>query len=145
MKNDSNQLCLCPLEGIIDTISKKWALLIVNDIGNHGILRFNQLMENLNGISPKALSNTLKRLEKERLLERESFAEIPPRVEYSLTNDGIELRKAILPLLRWASKRSDIDRSKCPSGFQGMAAHRVEGDNIINIDVVAGRTCTLKK
>ena len=145
MQKDSNQLCLCPLEGIIDTISKKWALLIVNDIGNHGILRFNQLMENLNGISPKALSDTLKKLENERLVTRESFAEIPPRVEYSLTNDGIELRKAIVPLLKWASKRSDIDRSKYPSGFKGMAAHRVGGERIIGVDVVAGKTFLSKK
>ncbi len=148
MQKDSNQLCLCPLKGIIDTISKKWALLIVNDIGNHGILRFNQLMENLNGISPKALSDTLKKLEYERLVERESFAEIPPRVEYSLTNDGTELRKAILPLLKWASKRSDIadvDRGKCPSSFKGMAAHRMEGKWVIGVDEVAGRTCTSKK
>ncbi|NIA03096.1 MAG: transcriptional regulator, partial [Nitrospirae bacterium] len=87
MRKDSNNLCLCPLEGIIDTISKKWALLIVNDIGNHEKLRFNQLMENLKGISPKALSDTLKKLENEQLVRRESFAEIPRRVEYSLTND----------------------------------------------------------
>jgi len=145
MPMNSNQLCLCPLEGIIDTISKKWALLIVNDIGNHEKLRFKQLMENLNGISPKALSDTLKKLENERLVKRESFAEIPPRVEYSLTNDGIELRKAILPLLKWASKRSDINRGKCPSGFKGMAAHLVEGERIIGVDVVAGRRCLSKK
>jgi len=145
MQKDSNQLCLCPLEGIIDTISKKWALLIVNDIGNHGKLRFNELMDNLNGISPKALSDTLKKLGKERLVTRESFAEIPPRVEYSLTNDGIELRKAIVPLLIWASKRSDIDRGKCPSSFKGMAAHRLKGEHIIGIDVVAGKICASKK
>ena len=145
MPMDGNQLCLCPLEGIIDTISKKWALLIVNDIGNHGKLRFNQLMENLNGISPKALTDTLKKLENEQLVSRESFAEIPPRVEYSLTNDGIELRKAIVPLLKWASNRSDIDRSKCPSSFKGMAAHRVEGERIIGVDNVAGRKCMSKK
>ncbi|MCL7413162.1 MAG: helix-turn-helix transcriptional regulator [ANME-2 cluster archaeon] len=148
MQKERNQLCLCPLEGIIDTISKKWALLIVNDIGNHDKLRFNQLMENLNGISPKALSDTLKKLENERLVTRESFAEIPPRVEYSLTNDGIELRKAIVPLLKWASQRSgvgDIDREKCPSNFKGMAAHRVKGDGIISVDLVAGRTCQSRK
>ncbi len=145
MLKDSSQLWLCPMEGIIDTISKKWALLIVNDIGNHGKLRFNQLMENLNGISPKALSDTLKKLENEQLVIRESFAEIPPRVEYSLTNDGFELRKAIVPLLKWASKRSDIDRSKCPSSFKGMAAHKVKGEHIICVDDVAGRICMSKK
>jgi len=145
MRKDSNHLCLCPLEGIIDTISKKWALLIVNDIGNHEKLRFNQLMENLKGISPKALSDTLKKLENEQLVRRESFAEIPRRVEYSLTNDGIELRKAILPLLEWAASRSNNDLKKCPSGFKGMAAHRVKGDYIIGVDAVREGTCRSKK
>ena len=143
MRKDSNHLCLCPLEGIIDTISKKWALLIVNDIGNHE--KLNQLMENLKGISPKALSDTLKKLENEQLVRRESFAEIPRRVEYSLTNDGTELRKAILPLLEWAASRSNNDLKKCPSGFKGMAAHRVKGDYIIGVDVVRGGTCRSKK
>ena len=145
MLKNSNQLCLCPLEGIIDTISKKWALLIVNDIGNHGRLRFNQLMQNLNGISPKALSDTLKKLENEQLITRKSFAEIPPRVEYALTHDGKELRNAILPLLEWASKRSDINRIKCPSSFKGMAAHRVKKEYVIGVDNVAGRKCISKR
>jgi DNA-binding HxlR family transcriptional regulator len=88
MQDKSEVVCYCPLEGIIDVISKKWALLIINAIGNYGSLRFNRLLEELNGISPKALADTLKQLQNEKLLKRESFAEIPPRVEYSLTEDG---------------------------------------------------------
>jgi DNA-binding HxlR family transcriptional regulator len=130
MQKERNQLCLCPLEGIIDIISKKWALLIVNAIGNHGKLRFNQLMEELKGISPKSLSDTLKRLEKEQLIGRESFAEIPPRVEYSLTKDGIELRNAVMPLLQWASKRSAVKRKKDASDYKGMPAHLVKRESI---------------
>ena len=113
MCEDDDHICLCPLKGIIDIISKKWALLIVNALGNCGKLRFNKLMETLNGISPKTLSDTLKELQTEGLITRESFAEIPPRVEYSLTNDGKELRKSIIPLLEWTANRSNIDRERC--------------------------------
>jgi DNA-binding HxlR family transcriptional regulator len=121
-----NQICLCPLEGVIDVISKKWALLIVNAIGNNGRLRFNALMEELNGISPKTLSDTLKDLQSEDLIKREPFAEIPPRVEYSLTDDGIELRKSIMPLLGWAAKRSSTEKEKCAPGCNRVPAHQVK-------------------
>jgi len=104
--------CFCPLKGIIDVIGKKWALLIINAIGNHGRLRFNSLMDELAGISPKTLSDTLKNLQAEGLISRESFAEIPPRVEYSLTEDGVELRKAVVPLLEWTVTRSGMNRSR---------------------------------
>lgn len=113
MQHKENQTCLCPLKGIIDLISKKWALLIINALGNYGKLRFNQIMETLQGISPKTLSDTLKELQAEGLIARESFAEIPPRVEYSLTNDGIDLRKSIIPLLEWTANRNSVDRERC--------------------------------
>jgi DNA-binding HxlR family transcriptional regulator len=103
----------CPVRGIIDVISKKWAFLIINALGNCGKLRFNGLMEQLEGVSPKTLSDTLKILGKQGLVRKESFNEIPPRVEYSLTKDGKELRKAIMPLLQWAAKRSSLTNEKC--------------------------------
>ena len=112
MENKSEIVCFCPLEGIIDVISKKWALLIINAIGNYGRLRFNKLMEELRGISPKTLADTLKQLQEEGLLKREPFAEIPPRVEYSLTKDGKGLREAVIPLLKWAATRQ-CSRKKC--------------------------------
>jgi len=108
-----NHICLCPLKGIIDTISKKWALLIINTLGNNGKLRFNKIMDTLRGISPKTLSDTLKDLQAEGLIIRESFAEIPPRVEYYLTKDGTELRKSIIPLLEWTANRSNVNKERC--------------------------------
>ncbi len=113
MCEEANRVCLCPLKGIIDVISKKWALLIINALGNCEKLRFNKLMEALNGISPKTLSDTLKELREEGLIKRESFAEIPPRVEYSLTKDGTELRKSIIPLLEWTANRDNTDKERC--------------------------------
>jgi len=112
LSKKEEQTCICPLKGIIDVISKKWALLIINALGNYGKLRFNKIMETLNGISPKTLSDTLKDLQTEGLIKRESFAEIPPRVEYSLTNDGAELRKSIIPLLEWTANRSEFNKSR---------------------------------
>lgn len=75
-------------------------------IGNYETIRFNKIMENLNGISPKTLTDRLKELGKAGLIKREIFAEIPPRVEYSLTLDGIELRDLMIPLMEWASKKT---------------------------------------
>jgi DNA-binding HxlR family transcriptional regulator len=97
--------CLCPVTGVIETLSKKWALLIIGMIGNHEILRYNEIMKKLDGIGPKTLSDRLKELEKEGLIKREFFSEIPPRVEYSLTDDGMDLRNAILPLMKWVATR----------------------------------------
>jgi DNA-binding HxlR family transcriptional regulator len=129
MQNKNEVVCFCPLEGIIDVISKKWALLIINAIGNYGSLRFNKLMEELDGISPKTLADTLKQLQDEGLLKRESFAEIPPRVEYSLTYDGRGLREAVVPLLKWAATRQNSKR-RCSGAYREMPAHRIRSPKI---------------
>jgi DNA-binding HxlR family transcriptional regulator len=113
MAEDSKALCPCPLEGVIDTISKKWALLIIHVLVNTSRIRFNDLMKELDGISPKTLTDTLVVLQKEGFVGREAFAEIPPRVEYYLTDDGKELWDAILPLLQWTMKREGFEHEKC--------------------------------
>jgi DNA-binding HxlR family transcriptional regulator len=71
------------------------------------------------------LSDTLKELQTEGIIKRESFAEIPPRVEYSLTQDGVELRKSIIPLLKWAATRTNV-KKKCASTYRGIPAHQVK-------------------
>ena len=101
-----NGICFCPVEGIINVLSKKWALVIIGTISNHGKIRFNKILKSLEGISPKTLADRLKELEKAGILKRDAFPEIPPRVEYSLTQDGIEARNAIIPLMEWAHKKS---------------------------------------
>ncbi|NWG10693.1 helix-turn-helix transcriptional regulator [Candidatus Bathyarchaeota archaeon] len=125
-KDGRTHLCLCPLEGVIDVISKKWTLLIINVLGNCEKLRFNGLMEQLEGVSPKTLSDTLKALQKENLIMKETFNEIPPRVEYSLTADGKELRKAIVPLLKWAAERDCLPKQKCVQNYRNKPSHRIE-------------------
>jgi DNA-binding HxlR family transcriptional regulator len=96
----------CPIQGIIDVISKKWALLVVAVVGSYGRLRYTGILRELRGISPKTLADTLKELEKLGLVKRQAFNEIPPRVDYTLTEDGLKLRGAVVPLLQWAAERS---------------------------------------
>ena len=113
MSKDSNVICLCPIDGIIDVISKKWSLLIINEIGNHGRIRFNELMKELEGITPKTLSDMLKELQREGLIQREAFNEIPPRVDYLLSKEGKKLREAIIPLLQWATSKKGTVVAHC--------------------------------
>jgi len=134
-KNTSNVagsiVCLCPLEGVIDIISKKWALLIVNEIGNHKRIRYNELMKEIQGISPKTLADTLKELTKYNLVKREAFNEIPPRVDYTLTKDGDELREAIIPVLQWAltKKGTVVAHCSCTMIPRGK---RIGKDNVVD-------------
>lgn len=89
------------VEGIIGLLSKKWVILIVSALGED-TMRYNEIQERLGGISPKTLSDRLKDLVEAGLVERHAYAEIPPRVEYTLTPRGRSLRRALQPLFKWA-------------------------------------------
>ena len=123
MAQETKGLCLCPLEGVIDTISKKWALLIIHVLGNTSRVRFSELMKELEGISPKTLTDTLVILQKEGFVGREAFSEIPPRVEYYLTDEGKELWDAILPLLQWTMKRENFSTEGCSAHCSKKHGH----------------------
>ncbi len=101
---DSGSRCPCPCEGIIEIIGKKWTLCIITTIKNEAKIRFNEIQKALDGISPKTLSETLKQLEASGIVKRELFAEVPPRVEYSLTQAGEKLFDAIAPLMIWSAE-----------------------------------------
>lgn len=119
MKATSNgELCLCALDGVMELLSRKWVLFTINSIGRRGVARFKDLYGELKGISPSTLTAVLRGLEAHGIVTRGQYAEIPPRVEYSLTRDGEALRQAILPLLIWASKRDTRKKSqsRCETG-----------------------------
>lgn len=94
----------CQIEGTLQLISKKWALLIIKNLLDSEKMRFNELNKGLNGISSKTLTLRLRELEGLGLIRRECFAEIPPKVEYSLTEKGMELGKSLAPLSEWSAK-----------------------------------------
>jgi DNA-binding HxlR family transcriptional regulator len=99
--------CLCPIRGIIEVVSKKWSICIVSLLDEKNPIRYNEIKNRLTEISPKALSDILKVLEKEGLIERKVYPETPPRVEYSLTKDGKELKMALMPLVQWVQQKKD--------------------------------------
>ncbi len=84
----------CPVEQTARIIGNRWTPLIVRDLAG-GCRRFSELERSLGGISPKTLSERLKRMEEAGVVDRHCFAEVPPRVEYSLTDKG----HALLPVI----------------------------------------------
>jgi DNA-binding HxlR family transcriptional regulator len=126
--DEDKVICLCPIEGIIDLIAKKWSLLIINELGNHGSLRFNELLRELRPITPKMLSDLLKELTKEGLVKRKIYNTIPPKVKYSLTEKGKELRKAIIPLIQWAFNYEDGIVAHCSCSL-------IEKGKLVNVKI----------
>ena len=94
--------CPKPIESLSGFLSKKWAMSIIITIGNFGALRFNGLKDRLEKATAKILSERLKELEKEGIVQRHLFNEKPPRVEYSLTERGNNLLSKLKPLIGWA-------------------------------------------
>src|SRR5215470_8651752 len=81
---------VCPVTRTAQITSRKWTLLIIRDLAT-GVKRFNQVERSLQGISPKTLSERLCTLEEEGIILHQTFAQVPPRVEYSLTEKGYDL------------------------------------------------------
>jgi DNA-binding HxlR family transcriptional regulator len=84
----------CPVCRTADIVCGKWTLLVIRDLAD-GRSRFCELERSLQGISPRTLSLRLRALEEEGIVERTTFAEVPPRVEYSLTEKG----QALVPII----------------------------------------------
>ena len=84
----------CPVTACAEILSGKWTILLVRDLAE-GRSRFSELERSLEGISPRTLSLRLRALEEHGIVERRTFPEVPPRVEYSLTAKG----KALAPII----------------------------------------------
>jgi DNA-binding HxlR family transcriptional regulator len=110
----------CPVLRTADIISGKWTLLILRDL-SAGINRFRALERSLAGISPKTLSERLKALEKAAIVTRKSFAEVPPRVEYTLTEMGWDLIPLIEHMRDYGTKWLS-DGGPDGAGFPDKAA-----------------------
>lgn len=104
---DVDGTCYCPLTGVINTLSRKYAMQLVSIIGAHDSLRFAEIEEHLTSASTSTISKRLDEFEEVGLMLRTQYNEIPPRVEYALTEDGHEVRERLEPLLEWASEIDD--------------------------------------
>lgn len=95
---------ICPIRNVVARFGNKWSLLVLLVIDNAGIVRFKELGRLIPDISTRILSATLKTLEADGLISRKAYAEVPPKVEYSLTETGKSLIPLIMQLTEWARK-----------------------------------------
>lgn len=105
----------CPIRNVISHLTDKWSLLVLYTLEQNEVLRFNDLWRQIPDISQKMLTSTLRHLEEDGILHREIFMEVPPRVEYSLTDRGKSLMPHLDALIGWGIEHSEAiinDRKK---------------------------------
>ena len=102
IREEDQEYCIYPMGDLMAVLGKRWSLFIIAVLGNERRMRFNDLARQLKGISPRTLTDGLRELESLGLVERTLFPEVPPRVEYTITSEGRDLRRTLIPVLRWA-------------------------------------------
>jgi DNA-binding HxlR family transcriptional regulator len=101
----------CPIRNVISRFGDKWSMLVLYQlhVSETGVLRFNEMRRLMTDCSQKMLSQTLKNLEQSHLVHREVYPEVPPRVEYSLTDIGKSLMPTLTALITWGKEHfSDV-------------------------------------
>lgn len=94
----------CPVATTVQLIGNKWKLLILRNLIYNGTQRFTDFAKTIPGISKKVLTDNLRALEDDGLVEREAFAEVPPRVEYSLSDLGKTLKPILDAMFEWGTE-----------------------------------------
>lgn len=97
----------CPVQRTLAVIGDKWTVLILHQLMDRGTLRFGELRRVLPGITQKVLTKQLRTLEQDGLVSRQVFAEVPPRVEYRLTDLGWTLNNVFQCMAAWGLKYAD--------------------------------------
>ncbi|MCI6702153.1 MAG: helix-turn-helix domain-containing protein [Prevotellaceae bacterium] len=97
----------CPIRNVLSRVGDKWSMLVLFTLENNENIRFKELQRNIPDISQKMLTLTLRTLEGDGLVARKAYAEVPPRVEYALTEKGKSLLPLINNLIDWASNNME--------------------------------------
>lgn len=100
---DKSELPACPVETTLMLIGDKWKVLILRDLRS-GTKRFGELKKSVTGISQKVLTSNLRDMEENGLLTREVFPEVPPRVEYTMTELGLSMCPILDAMEQWGAK-----------------------------------------
>lgn len=103
----------CPIQFVLEIVGSKWAILILRELFS-GSRRTHEFLEALPGISTKTLTARLRELESYGLVHRKVFPEVPPRVEYSLTEKGLEIQPVMMSLKQLGEQWLDQESCNCP-------------------------------
>ena len=101
---NANSAATCAVAGVWEVLGRRWSLHILKNLSTRQVIRFNELKRSLAGISSTVLSERLLELEREGLVTKKIYPEVPPRVEYSMTVQARELEVIIKELAQWANK-----------------------------------------
>jgi DNA-binding HxlR family transcriptional regulator len=114
----------CGLEAALDVVGGKWKPIVLLRLAP-GPRRFGELRRLVTGISEKMLIQQLREMERDGIVARTDFQEVPPRVEYALTPFGISLQAALVPLCEWGTKHMRrIEATKVPDEASGVPERR---------------------
>ncbi|HEY0212242.1 MAG TPA: helix-turn-helix domain-containing protein [Paenirhodobacter sp.] len=113
---------VCPIRGVLDRVGDQWSLLVLQMLEGR-IMRFNEILREIGDISRQMLSRTLKRLEEDGFLTRTLYPQVPPRVEYQLTDLGQSFLLPMRALVQWA----DANHGAIKAARTRMAAPAHEG------------------
>lgn len=103
----------CHAHEMLNRIGDKWTVHVIHMLGHEGTLRFNELRRGIDGISQRMLTVTLRGLERDGLVERRIYPEVPPRVEYTLTKLGKTLREVVRMLVKWSGAHlEEVDAAR---------------------------------
>lgn len=98
---------VCPIRDIISRISSKWAMLVLVTLHSNGTMRFNDIQKSIGEVSQRMLTVTLRSLEADGLIHRKVYPEVPPRVEYKLSERGESLMPLLQSLIDWALEHAN--------------------------------------
>lgn len=104
------EMPLCPVATTVALIGSKWKLLILRDLLSHP-WRFNELKKDLEGVSQKVLTDSLRSLETDGIITRTVYPQVPPRVEYALTDLGRSLKPILDAMLDWGASYQNMVRN----------------------------------
>jgi DNA-binding HxlR family transcriptional regulator len=104
LKPKKEQTQGCEIASIWEVLGRRWSLLILKNFCNKEVIRFNELKRALTGISSTVLSDRLLDLEREGLISKKIYPEIPPKVEYRITPQARELESILSELGKWANR-----------------------------------------
>lgn len=103
----------CHAHEMLTRIGDKWSVYVIHVLGHAGTLRFNELRSQVDGVSQRMLTVTLRGLERDGLVQRTVYPEVPPRVEYMLTPLGATLRELVRGLVRWSGAHlAEVDAAR---------------------------------
>jgi DNA-binding HxlR family transcriptional regulator len=116
------------LQAAVGVLASKWSVVVLADLAA-GTRRFNELLADIDGVSRRMLSATLRRLERDGLVLRQAYPRVPSRVEYRLTDAGEELLVALAPLAEWEQRHRDV-LEKARERFDRLRDWRAHGDEL---------------